>query len=127
MKNFKFIIVFVILIITKCGREKAEPICFYPDQVSFANDIQPIFNQYCANSNCHGGSNPQAGLNLEASVSYMELFTPGKGYIDTLNPKYSLLYSQITNKTSPMPPDGNMSPCLTRMILKWIEQKAKNN
>jgi hypothetical protein len=33
--------------------------------VSFATQVQPIFNDNCVQGNCHGGSNPKEGLDLE--------------------------------------------------------------
>jgi len=42
-----------------------------PPSISFANNVQPIFNRSCATSTaCHQGPLPAADLNLTAGVSY---------------------------------------------------------
>ncbi|MCS6824251.1 MAG: hypothetical protein NZ529_08140 [Cytophagaceae bacterium] len=95
--------------------------------VSFSRHIQPIFTTHCATSGCHSGTNPKANLNLEEGKAYTSLMRPGWGYVDTLDPAGSLLYSAMTSTTNPMPPSGRLSNCDTKLVLKWIEQKAKNN
>lgn len=113
-----------------CKKEKTstEEFCPTPPSiVSFKKDIQPILNANCSTSGCHSGTNPKGGLNLVDSVSYMQLMDSKSGYIDTINPKESLLYNAIISTSNPMPPNGKMSVCKTDLILKWIEQKAKNN
>ena len=66
-----------------------------------------------------------AGANLD--VSFENISDSKSGYIDTVNPTASLLYTSMTSVTNPMPPNGKLSKCTTDLILKWIEQKAKNN
>jgi len=41
--------------------------------VSFANDIQPIFNANCAGSLCHAGNRPAGGLSLDPGRAYSNL------------------------------------------------------
>jgi hypothetical protein len=98
-----------------------------PDTISYSRDVQPIFDQHCSGSDCHSGSNPQKNLNLDAAHSYTSLMKPGSGYVDTIHPTRSLLYSSIHSKSKPMPPNGRMSKCTVETILNWIQQKAKNN
>lgn len=95
--------------------------------VSFAHDIQPIFQQYCAISGCHTAGSKAGGLNLDAAVAYQGLTKAGSGYIDVANPSGSLLYSQMVSVGSPMPPSGNLDSCTTKLVLKWIRQQAPNN
>jgi hypothetical protein len=101
--------------------------CELSDTVSFSKEIVPVFTAYCSMSGCHSGSNPAGGLNLTASLAYQELLKSGSGYVDTVNPKYSILYATMNNPVKPMPPNGKLDECTLKMILKWIEQKAKNN
>lgn len=102
--------------------------CMIPSEVSFSRDIQPVFNANCATTvDCHIGAMPAGNLNLEAGNAYAELNQPGKGYIDTLNPPFSLLYAQMISASTPMPPTGRLDQCTTDLVLRWIEQKAKNN
>jgi len=100
---------------------------FEMDTVSFNRDVIPLFNSYCNTSGCHSGSIPAGSLSLESSIAYSELMQPGKGYVDTLNPKFSVLYTQMISVSQPMPPTGNLDACKTEMILNWIQQGAKNN
>ena len=70
---------------------------------------------------------PAGSFNLEPDRAYEELNDPGSGYLDTLQPHISLLYAQMISVSTPMPPSGNLDDCTTDLVLKWIEQKAKNN
>ena len=101
--------------------------CATPTTVSFSQDVVPIFNKNCNTSGCHSGTSPSGNLNLEASVAYAQLTRKGKGYIDTLTPQYSVLYASMNATTNPMPPNGRLDNCTLALILKWVEQKAKNN
>jgi hypothetical protein len=41
-----------------------------PQMVSFANQLQPIFNASCTDAQCHDANMPQQGLSLTAGVAY---------------------------------------------------------
>jgi hypothetical protein len=115
--------------IYSCTYEKAElkVDCVLPDSSSFSKNIQPIFNTYCNGAGCHNSASHSGSLNLEPSVAYSQLFAHGTGYIDTLNPEFSLLYSKLTSASGVMPPSGRLDVCKTNLVLKWIKQKARNN
>lgn len=123
----KFVVIITLTFLFSCTKAKVEDVCTTPVTVSFKQDIQPIFNTNCATSGCHAGTKPAGTLNLEASVAYKNLTDPKSGYLDTVNPKASLLYTSMTSITNPMPPNGKLGKCTTDLILKWMEQKAKNN
>jgi len=123
----KFVVLLSLSSLFSCTKAKVEDVCTPPTTVSFKQDIQPIFNTNCATSGCHAGMKPAGSLNLEASVAYANLTDSKSGYLDTLNPKASLLYTSMTSVTNPMPPNGKLGKCTTDLILKWIEQKTKNN
>lgn len=112
-----------------CTYEKVEPdtACVTPDVVSFSKHIQPILDTHCNMAGCHRGNNPGGNLNLEASVSYAQLWKTKSGYIDTLNPKFSVLYASMNTSSNPMPPAGKLDKCAIDLVLQWIQQKAKNN
>ena len=95
------------------------------DNVSFNKDIVPIFEAHCVS--CHSGNNPSGNLNLESSVAYSNLIDTKSGYIDTIEPTYSLIYASMISTTNPMPKNGRLDKCTTDLILKWIQQKAHNN
>jgi hypothetical protein len=114
-----------------CRKDKAPvtQICnqVLPDTVSFSGNIIPVFRNNCSLSGCHSGAYPTGHLNLDSAAAYSQLMQQGKGYVDTLYPTHSVLYIQMTSTSKPMPPTGNLDACTTKMILKWIEQKAENN
>ncbi len=97
------------------------------DTVSFTRDIQPILTQNCAVSGCHSGNDPRSNFNLDASVAYAQLMEQGSGYVDTINPKISVVYSSLVSKSQPMPPSGRLNQCSIDLIEKWMQQNAKNN
>jgi hypothetical protein len=115
--------------ITFCTKEKTKVIvaCNLPENVSFNSDIMPVLQNNCAISGCHSGSKPAANLNLDVAHAYFSLMKNGSGYIDTINPRYSLLYSQMVSRSQPMPPTGRLDSCTTSLILKWIGQQARHN
>ena len=123
----KFVVLLSLSSLFSCTKAKVEDVCTTPATVSFQKDIQPIFNTNCATSGCHAGTKPSGTLNLEASVAYENLTDSKSGYLDTVHPKASLLYTSMTSVTNPMPPNGKLSKCTTDLILKWIEQKSKYN
>ncbi len=98
-----------------------------PDSVFFSRDIIPLLNANCNTIGCHSGGNPAGKLNLEASKAYTSLKKSGSGYIDTLDSKNSIIYIQMSSSSQPMPPTGKLSDCKIDLVLKWIEQGAKNN
>lgn len=89
------------------------------NKISFAGEIQPIFNAKCAV--CHGvGQNPPV---LSQGKSYQSLMSI-PGMIDTIVPANSDLYkSMITG--------GSMAAYSSKAnadsVFKWIYQGAKNN
>ncbi len=106
---------------------KVEVQCVVPSTVSFAQDMTPLFNAYCNTGGCHSGGSAAGNLNLEPAAAYAALNKSGSGYIDTVTPNFSLLYAQMISASSPMPPTGKLDDCKLQMVLKWIQQKAKNN
>ncbi len=100
-----------------------------PDTVSFNQHIIPLFEQHCSIPGCHNSnsSTSSGNLNLESGVAYAEVTNPVSGYVDTADPTASLLYYQMTLASNIMPPTGALDHCSVQLVLKWIEQKAKNN
>ncbi len=98
-----------------------------PDSVSFSANVIPILNNNCSIPSCHSGIEPTGNLNLEDAVAYQNLWRNGSGYLDTVNANHSILYTQLVSSTLPMPPTGPLDSCNINLILKWIDQGAKNN
>lgn len=109
--------------------EPAKEVCLpvLPDSVSFSKHIIPLLNKNCNTSGCHSGLSPEGKLNLEPAVAYSKLSKKGSGYIDTINPKNSVLYSAVVSASNPMPPTGRLDDCSIELIYKWMQQKGKNN
>jgi len=125
MKN-KWILFFPVLLLA-CTKPQQQITCSLPVTVSYSNDVQTIFNTQCATSGCHTGSSPTGNLNLSTGNSYAQLSKKGSGYIDTITPTNSLLYAQMNSSSSPMPPSGKLDDCKIQLVLKWLQQKARNN
>ncbi len=129
MKYINWHFILILFFCCSCTYEKGElnTACISPAVVSFKQDVMPIMNEHCNTSGCHSGSDPAGNLNLEPSVAYAELMDSRSGYVDTINPEYSVLYAQMNSVSNPMPPIGKLDKCTLELILKWIKQKAKNN
>jgi hypothetical protein len=93
-----------------------------PQQVSFSGDLLPIFTANCATSGCHDAV-PAHKPSLTAENAYKAI-TSG-GYINTLVPTSSLIYSEV--KSGSMPPTGALKATDIQKILDWIRNEAPNN
>ena len=86
------------------------------EEVSFSQDILPIFQEVAAS--CHGTS---GGLSLETYEGVMNVVVAG-------NPEESLLWKRLNGQAGPiMPPSGKLNDDLLQLIYLWIQQGAKNN
>lgn len=86
------------------------------DNMSFAQDIQPILQTAC--TGCHGGANPQGGIQLSNFSGVSQVLSQNRllGAIKK-QPGYTA-----------MPPAGPGLPdCQISKIEAWINQGAKNN
>ncbi|MEN9685755.1 MAG: hypothetical protein RLZZ28_1541 [Bacteroidota bacterium] len=93
-------------------------------EMSYAKDIQPIFDKSCAVSGCHltGGKAPD----LTTANSYKSL-TLGN-YVKAGDPDNSLLMLWLTGKKNPVMPIGSgPDAAINAKIYAWIKQGAKNN
>jgi hypothetical protein len=106
--------------------------------VSFANDIQPLFDTHC--TSCHEGPRPPMGLNLEANQAYSLTVNIGSREARKLrrivpgDPDGSYLYRKITDTHTSaggsgtlMPPDGTLSADEIARLRDWITQGALLN
>ncbi|MDD3742600.1 MAG: hypothetical protein PHX54_03145 [Lentimicrobiaceae bacterium] len=89
------------------------------EEVSFKDDVIPIFNSSCGFSGCHvTGAVPP---DLTAENAYQSLMK--LNMVSANEPANSLLYTSMAS--------GSMkkysTPDQTRIIRAWIEQGAKNN
>jgi len=108
----------MLLMLTACTKyEIPKPDCpeDLPANVSYASDVQPIFDANCVM--CHGGSQSP---DLSPGWSFDEL-TEG-GFLDTDFPCSSRIYEVFSGSH-----DGRASEEEILTILGWISEGAENN
>ncbi len=113
-------VLLIMMVLASCEYESVEPVEIDPDtEISFKDDIIPIFNESCNSSGCHATGDWEPDLTDENA--YEALFAGD--FIDTANPENSELYESMNS--------GSMTeystPATTQLILTWIEQGAKDN
>jgi hypothetical protein len=115
--------------INPTSKTNSSPTCFegLSDTISFHKQIIPILTENCALPSCHSSSRPEGNLNLEASVAYVQITRPSRGYLYIIEPESSLLYNSLTSPANLMPPTGKMPDCKIDLIMKWMKQGALNN
>jgi hypothetical protein len=104
--------------------------------VSFANQIQPLFNASCT-TGCHGGKRPAGGLSLAEGAAYAELVNvtstcSGRKHVLPGAPASSYLINKLTGldmcSGSVMPKAGGELPSVQiELIRAWICQGAPKN
>ena len=108
----------MIVILAACTQyEIPAPECpeDLPTGVSYANDVQPIFDQNCVM--CHSGDQAP---DLSPGWSYDELMDGD--YVDTDFPCSSILYTKLSEGHNNVPTEDDL---LT--ILGWIDEGAQDN
>jgi hypothetical protein len=118
------------LLITACGQ----------GQVSYSDDIQPIFDRYCIS--CHSGTGEGAERSEYLMTDYDNVLKGTKfGQVVVPGSRLSSsLYLVVAGKTAPeirMPPHNEESLASGRGVMLsaeaietiglWIDQGAKNN
>ncbi len=96
--------------------------------VSFSQDIYPIFQVKCAFSGCHASPNPADGIDLSTWANV----TANPYIVFPLNSGNSILVWAIEGRAGiyPMPPVGYASPITTKQltgIKTWIDEGALDN
>jgi len=129
---FKYCIYLFLLSFIECANNKENPtpaktVTPLPDTVHFKTDIIPIFTNNCNSNGCHTGTIPSSRIKLDSADAYSQLMKSGSGYVDTLNPPNSVIYVSLISVSNPMPPTGKLSDYNIQLVLKWIQQGAKNN
>lgn len=92
-------------------------------EVSFANDIVPIFEKSCAVSGCH----VTGGLKPDLSAAQAITALTNGNYIDLAVPENSEIYAWLTGKRGAVMPLSGSDPEINAFVLAWIEQGAQNN
>jgi uncharacterized membrane protein len=93
-----------------------------PTNVSFSNDVQPVFTKNCAMSGCHDAV-PTHNPSLVLGSSYGALASGG--YLNTAVPSAGILYQEISEGN--MPPGAPLTSHEANLIIAWLNEGAKNN
>ncbi|HEX2882306.1 MAG TPA: hypothetical protein VHO25_22455, partial [Polyangiaceae bacterium] len=113
--------------------------CGASAEVSFANDVLPIFEGTCNSMGCHGGRRPQESLSLVASDAYASLVgvsstqcNPAMPLVDPGNSSGSYLMSKLLGQdlcTGTSMPKGaqSLTPSQIETIGAWICSGALDN
>lgn len=137
MKNLSLLLVFLGLIVCLACTSNTEDLVSAPNEgeeenpiteVSYTNDVQPIFNGTC--TGCHGSS---GGVNLTSFSKLMG--SNGNNYGDDLVVPNNADESGLVDKLEPSPDHGSRMPIggspLTstqiQTIRTWINEGASNN
>jgi len=90
-----------------------------PKQVSFKNDLAPLFNKNCTLAGCHvaGAHKPF----LASEVSYQQIVNGG--YINIDLPKESILYRMVYGEMAEYIP----AKADKQKVYDWIRNGAQNN
>jgi hypothetical protein len=101
-------------------------IVFPSSNVSFGQQVQPLFNQACALSGCHDDGAHQSSLSL---TSYDKLMYGGTFVVIRGQPEQSMLVMRIEGSVGArMPsPQRPLNQNQITGIRAWIGEGAKNN
>jgi len=112
------ILTLFLAIITACEKVVFEPIEISNDDVSYATQIQPIWDAKCIS--CHP---PTKDLDLTAVNAYNELVPDYVTVADSANPENSKLYRKLISSSHA----SKTSDPEKATIQKWISQGVPNN
>lgn len=145
--SFSILIVFMLFLAGCSGNGDSDPASGYngenttpppadpppTEDVSFANDIQPIFNSSCGGSGCHIDQTTNGvRLNSHENVTSSEGAQYGELIVQVGNPDDSPLVDKIESDNPKegerMPLNGNpLSDTQIEAIRTWIDEGANNN
>lgn len=101
----------------------------FPDSgVSYSQHVDALFQQSCASSQCHGGGEPAADLNLEFP-SYRAVIDHRPRLVLSGDGENSLLILRLTGAVGKRMPLG-LQPLNENQIAgirRWIDEGALNN
>jgi uncharacterized membrane protein len=94
-----------------------------PDTVYFQQSVLPLITSNCSMSGCHDAISHKEGVNLTD-------YTNIRKEVSAFNPTSSELYkclNETGDKRMPPAPSAEFSLTQKSLLLKWIQQGAKNN
>jgi hypothetical protein len=90
--------------------------------VSFSTDIQPIFNSVgCVSCHKAGAESPD----LTTGNAYQDIMS--MNLVDTVNPESSLIYWEPNPDNTAAHTWKKYTATQAELVLKWIQQGAKDN
>lgn len=122
----------IVLTLISCSNDSGNDIMGPVEDVSFVNDIQPIFNGSCGGAGCHVGAT-QNGVNLSSYDQVMN--SAGQQYGREIVEPGSPDESPLVDKIEPNPQFGQRMPFgrdplsnhQIEQIRVWIEEGALDN
>jgi hypothetical protein len=122
----------MVLTLISCSDNSGNDIMGPVEDVSFVNEIQPIFNGSCGGAGCHVGST-QSGVNLSSYDQVMS--STGQQYGREIVEPGSPDESPVVDKIEPNPQFGQRMPFgrgplnsrQIEQIRVWIEEGALDN
>jgi len=115
--NLFLILVLFSLAISSCKYDYILPEVVVPvNDVSFAQDITPIFAAKCTSCYKTGGSDPD----LTAANAFSQIVP---AYVNTATPANSKIYINAASGNHA----AKVSASQAALILQWITEGAKNN
>lgn len=134
---FKFSMVYILVILAATvfackdvnnpgNGESPSSVVFPASNVSYAQHVQPLFNQACALVGCHDSGSNQSPLKL---TSYGETVLQIPGVVVPNEPESSTLVLRIEGRNGDrMPLNRNpLNQNQINGIRTWIAEGAKNN
>ena len=126
--NVILFLVFTSLIFIACDDTKITDPPIPTEDVSYAQHIQPIFNNHCSNSGCHNSQDNAGGIDLTSWGS----LKASPFLVIPFYPDESLLYLSVSGgSVNIMPPPNGSSPPLSENqingIRTWILEGAESN
>lgn len=112
-----------------------------PGEVSFAGEVQPIFDARCVDALCHDGTAPKGSLDLRPGWSYDALVDvpafqtggscPSQPRVAPGDPEGSYLVAKLRGVGAcfgaVMPPDEPLPPATIETVITWICSGAPDN
>lgn len=130
-------VILLAILFAACSKSSSNPATPSSGDISFSNQVQPIFSASCAIPGCHLGTSAQQGMDLSSGNAYNNIVNvksievPSFYRVKPSSSDSSYLYMKITGASGisgvQMPKTGSISQSQIQTIKDWIDQGAKNN
>lgn len=128
LSRLLLLLVIVLFAAYGCGDMGDEPAGpNVPQDLYWSTDIEPLLQQQGC-MGCHGGTAPQAGLNLTDFSAWIDATSnSGNPFVVSGDPDASELLWRLegSNGLQQMPPGGDVGDSIRDDVRTWIEQGAQ--